>query len=87
MLSNSRVQYLRDIVNGEFPYKKTEEFLPRCFGKGVQQSFLFEITLPHWCFPVNMLHIYGKPFYKNTGGLLLKYDTLHCLGQRKFKLS
>ena len=70
-----------------FLIKKRKYFSSGVFEKGVLQSFLFEITLPHWCFPVNMLHIYGKPFYKNTGGLLLKYDTLHCLGQRKFKLS
>ena len=71
-----------------FLIKKRKYFSRGVFGKGVQQSFLFEITLPHWCFPVNTLHICGKPFYKNTaGGLLLKYDTLHCLEQRKFKLS
>ena len=32
-----------------------------------------EITLQHWCSPVNLQHIFGTPFYKNTsGGLLLK---------------
>ena len=33
-----------------------------------------EITLRHGCSPVNLLHIFRRPFYKNTsGGLLLKF--------------
>ena len=36
------------------------------------QSKFTEITLRHWCFPVNLLHIFRIPFYKNTSeGLLL----------------
>ena len=35
-------------------------------------SNFFEIALRHWCFPVNLLHIFRTPFYKNTyGGMLL----------------
>ena len=71
-----------------FLIKKRKDFSRGVFEKVVLQSHYVEITLPHWCFPVNMLHICGNPFYKNAAaGLLLKYDTLHCLEQRKFKLS
>ena len=32
-----------------------------------------EITLQHGCSPVNLLHVFGTPFLKNSsGGLLLK---------------
>ena len=31
----------------------------------------FEITLRHKCSPVNLLHIFRTPFYKNTYGELL----------------
>ena len=33
-------------------------------------SFI-EITLRHECSPVNLLHIFGTPFTKNTSGWLL----------------
>ena len=34
---------------------------------------LTEISLRHWCSPVNLLHIFSIPFPKNTsGGLLFK---------------
>ena len=37
------------------------------------QSNFIEIALRHGCSPVNLLHIFRTPFYKNTsGGLLLK---------------
>ena len=32
-----------------------------------------EITLRHGCSPVNLLHIFGTPFTKNTSGWLLLY--------------
>ena len=36
-------------------------------------SKFIEITLRHGCSPVNLVHIFRKPFRKNTsGGLLLK---------------
>ena len=31
-----------------------------------------EIALRHGCFPVNLLHIFRKPFPKNTSGWLLQ---------------
>ena len=34
-------------------------------------KLLFEITLRHECSPVNLLHIYRKPFPKYTSGRLL----------------
>ena len=33
---------------------------------------LIEITLRHWCSPVNLLHILKTPFSKNTSGRLLR---------------
>ena len=33
----------------------------------------FEITLRHECSPVNLLHIFRTPFYKNTSGKLFLY--------------
>ena len=35
------------------------------------QSKFIEITLRHGCSPVNLLHIFRKPFYKSTSGWLL----------------
>ena len=36
----------------------------------LQNNFI-EISLQHGCFPVNLLHIFRTPFYKNTYGRLL----------------
>ena len=33
-----------------------------------------EITLRHGCSPVNLLHIFRTPFFKNTSGWLLLYN-------------
>ena len=38
--------------------------------RGVLCNFI-EITLWHGCSPVNLQHIFGTPFTKNTSGLLL----------------
>ena len=35
------------------------------------QSIFIEITLPYGCSPVNLLHIFGASFLKNTSGQLL----------------
>ena len=45
--------------------------MPKCdFNKVVLQRS--EIAFQHGCFPLNLLHIFRTPFYKNTyGGLLL----------------
>ena len=52
--------------------KFTEEHLCRSVISIKLQSNFIEITLWHGCFPVNLLHIFRTPFYKNTyGGLLL----------------
>ena len=39
---------------------------------------LFEITIWHGCFPVNLLHIFRTPFYKNVSGFLypLRYPKI-----------
>ena len=42
----------------------------RC-SENMQQSNFIEITLPHGCSPVNLLHIFRTPFTKNTSGWLL----------------
>ena len=34
------------------------------------QRNIIEITLPHGCFPVNLMHIFRTPFLKNTLGWL-----------------
>ena len=36
----------------------------------VQSNFI-DITLRHGCSPVNLLHIFRTPFYKNTSGWVL----------------
>ena len=42
------------------------------FNKAAKQ---FESTLWHGCSPVNLLHIFKTPFYKNTSeGLLLNEE-------------
>ena len=44
------------------------------------QSNLNEITRRHGCTPVNLLHIFRTPFYKNTcGWTLLKFLNLYVL--------
>ena len=42
------------------------------------QSNFIEITLRHWCSPVNLLHILRTPFPKNTSGGLFLY-LIHSL--------
>ena len=37
-----------------------------------------EITLWHRCSPVNLLHIFGTSFYKNTSRWLLLHQLSHC---------
>ena len=38
--------------------------------------YLIEITIRHGCCPVNLLHIFRRPFYNNTsGGLFLGKKT------------
>ena len=53
------------------------EYLPmlKCgFDKVALQSSFVEITLWHGCSPVNLVHIFRTPFYKNTyEGLLLLF--------------
>ena len=43
------------------------------------QSNIIEITLPHGCSPVNLLHIFRTPFPRNTSGwlLLIRRTTLY----------
>ena len=50
-------------------YRRTP--MPKCnFNKVAKQQI--EIPLPHGCFPVNLLHIFRIPFFKNiSGGLPL----------------
>ena len=67
-------------------YRRTS--MPKCdFNKVAKQNkpylMLFnfiEITLRHGCSPVNLLHIFKRPFLKNTSGrlllLLLRFNRL-----------
>ena len=42
-----------------------------------ESNNFIEVTLWHGCSPVNLLHIFRKPFPKNTsGGLLLYHGNL-----------
>ena len=43
------------------------------------QSNFIEITLRHVCYTVNLLHVFGTPFYKNTYGGLLLYCHLYII--------
>ena len=48
--------------------------MPRCgFNKVAKQSNFIEIKLRQGCLPVNLLHLFRKPLYKNTSGWLLLY--------------
>ena len=51
--------------------------MPKCdFNKVALQ---IEITLRQECSPINLLHIFGTPFTKNTSGrLLLKIQCNTC---------
>ena len=53
--------------------KKCSENMQLIYGLYVKlQSNFIEITLQHECSPVNLLHIFRAPFFRNTsGGLLL----------------
>ena len=49
------------------------------------QSNFIEITLRHWCSPVNLLYIFRTPFLKNTSeGLIMNVssDTIKSYWQR-----
>ena len=41
------------------------------------QGNFTEIALRHGCSPINLLHIFGTPFLKNTFELLLLIETQH----------
>ena len=57
--------------------------MPKCdFNKVALQ--LIEITLWHVCSPVNLLHIFRTPFYKNTSGSLLLKLLLHNTNKQTF---
>ena len=48
---------------GEHPYRSV-------ISVKLQRNFI-EVTLRHRCSPVNLLHIFRTPFFKNTSGWLL----------------
>ena len=53
-------------------YRRTP--MPKCnFNKVAWQSNFIKMTLQHGYSPVNLLHIFRKPFPKNTCGRLLLY--------------
>ena len=49
------------------------------------QSNFIEITLPHGCSPVNLLHIFRTTFHKKTSGEMLLFEWVlsTLLGQKK----
>ena len=46
--------------------------MPKCDFNKLLCNFI-EVTLRHWCSPVNFLHIFRTPFSKITSGRLLRY--------------
>ena len=68
-------------------YRRTP--MPKCdFNKVAKQSNVIEIALRHGCSRANLLHIFRKPFPKNSsGGLLLVLQTFvsQTLIQWKYK--
>ena len=53
---------------------KGEHSSPSAISKKLHSNVI-EITLRHACSPVNLLHIFRTPFFKNTyGGLFLSID-------------
>ena len=49
--------------------------MPKCDFKQVALKVI-EIAVRHGCSPVNLLHIFRKPFLKNTSGRLLLHLTV-----------
>ena len=47
--------------------------MPTCDFNKVGKQLYIEITLRHVCSPVNLLHIFGTIFPKNTSGWLLLF--------------
>ena len=63
-------------------YRRTPK--PKCEFKKLQINFI-EITLQNGCSPVNWLHIFETPFYKNTSGGLLTMNTQKKLSNKIIK--
>ena len=76
-------------------YKRTP--MPKCdFNKVTLQLYwnhisawgnFIEITFQHGCSPVNLLHIFRRPFSKNTFGWLLLEVKTNCMLQRYRRLT
>ena len=47
--------------------------MPKCDFNKLQSNFI-EITLWHWCSPVNLLHIFRTLFPKHTSEWLILYN-------------
>ena len=54
--------------------------MPKC---DFNKVTFIEITLRHGCPPVNLLHIFRTPFFKNTSGWLLLVEQLWIVKTRK----
>ena len=67
--------------------KFTGEHLRRSTISTKLQSNFIEITLPHGCSPVNLLHIFRTPFLKNTSGRLLLKMSVSILDKKRFQFS
>ena len=51
--------------------------MPKCYCNRVICNFI-EIALRHWCFPVDLLHIFQTPFPRNNSGWLLLTTASLC---------
>ena len=59
-------------------YRRTT--MPKCdFSK-----VTIEITLWHGCSPINLMHIFRTPFFKNTTGRLLLYFALTLIENQQY---
>ena len=59
--------------------KKFSENMQQLYRRRRMPKCDIEISLQHACCPVNLLHIFRKPFYKNTFGWLLLSVALYIM--------
>ena len=78
--------YLRLPGFSVFQVNKFEVYssnIPVITGEHYQSNFI-EITFRHWLPLVNLLHIFRRPFPKNTSGMLLLILSLKPRRNKKF---
>ena len=74
LVLNGLITFLFLFLQFVFQKQPSRGVLRKARRSGISIKLLckfIEIALRHWCFPVNLLHIYRTPFPKNTSGRLL----------------